>query len=357
MKNKAPIEELLNSIQQEVENKWQLDLKSIASHYSEREIHQSLAIKILSIFGGVLASISFIGFIFLVGMMQSGFNYLLIGCIGIIAPIWSNNKQDKIILDTICICSFIIGFVFLGIGMSQFHVSDQIICFIFIGIAATTLFLIKNYILSFISILIANGCLITLIHINKILGALPVYTGFLSILLTFFLLKESKIIASRNMLAKLYQPLRIGLIVCFISALFVLCVHWILPFPGKHIWLSSIIIILNILYVITQLFQILNVSEMKNKIVIYILSLVILLATTYVPSISGSLLMILLCYLVNYKTGFVMGIVAFVYFICQYYYDLNFNLMTKSILLFSSGVFFLILFLITQKKLNTHEKV
>ena len=46
-----------------------------------------------------------------------------------------------------------------------------------------------------------------------------------------------------------------------------------------------------------------------------------------------------------------------IYFISQYYYDLNFTLLTKSILLFSSGVLFLLLYLFTHKNLTQNEKI
>ena len=60
---------------------------------------------------------------------------------------------------------------------------------------------------------------------------------------------------------------------------------------------------------------------------------------------------------VNYKTGLVIGIISFIYFISQYYYDLNFTLLTKSIILFSSGIVFILFYLFTNKKLNTNEKI
>ncbi len=75
--------------------------------------------------------------------------------------------------------------------------------------------------------------------------------------------------------------------------------------------------------------------------IIYILSVLLLTSTLLSPAISGAFLIILVSVLVHYKTGLAIGILAFIYFIIQYYYDLNFTLLTKSILLMSSGVVFL----------------
>jgi len=82
-----------------------------------------------------------------------------------------------------------------------------------------------------------------------------------------------------------------------------------------------------------------------------------LVSTIFSPSISGAMIIVLLSFLVNYKTGLAIGIISLIYFISQYYYDLNFTLLTKSIILFSSGIVFLLFYLFTTKKLNSNEKI
>jgi uncharacterized membrane protein len=105
------------------------------------------------------------------------------------------------------------------------------------------------------------------------------------------------------------------------------------------------------------LFKVLNINKTQHKVGIYIATVFVLLPTVFSPAISGAILLILLSFYVNYKTGLVLGVAAFLYFISQYYYDLNLTLLTKSILLFSSGVLFIALYLFTHKKLTTNEKV
>ena len=90
---------------------------------------------------------------------------------------------------------------------------------------------------------------------------------------------------------------------------------------------------------------------------IYILSALILVSTIFSPSISGGIVIVLLSFLVNYKTGLAIGIISIIYFVSQYYYDLNFTLLTKSIILFVSGIMFLLFYLFTAKNLNTNEKI
>ena len=85
---------------------------------------------------------------------------------------------------------------------------------------------------------------------------------------------------------------------------------------------------------------------------IYALSLLTLLTTILAPAISGSLLIVLLAFKVNYRTGFVMGLIALVYGIGQYYYDLQFTLLVKSIMLMASGALFLLFYFYLKNKVK-----
>jgi uncharacterized membrane protein len=128
-------------------------------------------------------------------------------------------------------------------------------------------------------------------------------------------------------------------------------------FNIDYIWISSVVIISAIIYLLFKLFKILNINNIQHKIGICIFAVLALLPTTFSPTISGAILLILLSFYVNYKTGLALGIIAFIYFIARYYYDLNLTLLTKSILLFSSGVLFIALYLFIHKKLTTNEKI
>ena len=100
-----------------------------------------------------------------------------------------------------------------------------------------------------------------------------------------------------------------------------------------------------------------EIEALKDKILIYALTSLVLIPLLFAPFILGVIVLILISFLVNYKTGLVIGILSIVYFISRYYYDLDFTLLTKSILLFVSGIIFLLLYILTNKKLNTHEKI
>lgn len=357
MKNKDDIKELLGYFQNTEDNPLQFDKEAIVSAYQKENGNQSLSIKILSIFGGILASLAFLGFLFIAGLYNSDIGLLLFGGIFIAGSIWINKEYDKIIIDTVSVSSFIIGFILLGFGCGQLKIDGNIISIIFIIIAFGSLRIVQNYILSFISVIIINGSILTLIISNNGYDFIHLYVSFLSLIMTYFYLKEATIITSSKALSKLYNPVRIGLTFSFLSGLVFLGKKGILPVSPDYIWLSSVIIISVIVYLISILFNTLNITETRHKISICIFTILVLLPTALSPAISGAILIILLSFLINYKTGLVLGIISFIYFISQYYYDLNFTLLTKSIFLFSTGVLFIALYLFTNKKLIANEKV
>lgn len=357
MKNKDDIKELLDYFQNTEDIPLQFDEEAIISAYQKDNGNQSLSIKILSVLGGILSSLAFLGFFFIAELCNSDVGLLVFGGIFIAGSIWINKEYDKIIIDTVSVSSFFIGFALIGFGCVQLGIDENAISIIFAIIAFSSLCIVQNYILSFVSVIIINGSILTLLLLNKGYNFIPIYVSALALAMTYFFLKEAAIITSNKALSKLYNPVRTGLIFSFLSGLAFLGNKGILPVSPYYIWLSSVIIISVIVYLISILFDVLNITETRHQISIYIFTVLALLPTALSPAISGAILIILLSFLINYKTGLVLGIISFIYFISQYYYDLNFTLLTKSILLFSTGILFIALYLFTYKKLTENEKV
>ena len=356
MKNKEEIKELLEDFRATENKNFSYDENAIFAAYENNNSHQSLAIKILSIFGGILASLAFLGFLLLAGLYDSTTGLLVFGTVGIAAGIFINKTYDKIIIDTISVSSYLIGFALLAFGLSTLKLDENMICLICILVAAASLMITRSYILVFISVLIISGSILTIIASNKDFDIIHLYTSLLAIIVTVFYLKEARIIAWHTAFSRLYNPIRIALLLSFLAGLYCMGNDFI-EISGDYMWISSVVIILSIMYVLSQIFEILNISQTPQKAGNYIITAALLLPTVLSPAISGAILIILLSFLVNYKTSLVIGILAFIYFVSRYYYDLHFTLLTKSILLFSSGILFLGLYVLTHKKLTSHEKI
>lgn len=349
------LKKLLNTIRSSEGSGFLCDEGAILSKHHRKDGEKvSLAIKILSVLGGILASATFIVVMFVLEVFDSESIAMIIGISLIAMAVGINKKFDLLIIDTFSVSIYVLGFILLFIGMAMHDMDEAHITLIIILIALGSLFFTQNYILSFISILAIGTALLFFIAISKsIPDAIHGYVMFYSTALSYCLLNEASLLTGHPKLAKLYPSLRIGLIFSLLFGLIFIGINGLVPLSTNLIWISSVAPFFFIMYLSHKILNILQVRSTKNKLITYVLTLLFLLPTLFAPAISGALLIVLLSFYVNYKTGLGIGIIALVYFVSQYYYDLNLSLLTKSIILFSSGVVFLVFYVFFNKKTKT----
>ncbi|WP_347218544.1 DUF4401 domain-containing protein [Chryseobacterium sp.] len=357
MTNRENIKNLMNHLQAESNRDIHFDEEAILAAYEEKDTnHQSLSIKILSIFGGLMACLTFLGFIFMVDIINSPISAGILGVICIAGSCFVSKVSGKTIIDTLSVSFFITGFILIGLAL--FEEGDTIYP-VLIALALCTLLLVQNYILSFISILIINGSTFAFAHNNDNFNLISAILIVQTVFITFLFLQEAKIITKNKVLSKLYDPVRTGMVFSFIFTLaflgFESSFHLAEYYYDRT---SSVVIALAILYVVSVIFKALRVTNITYRVLIYGLIILFLLPTLLLtPTISGAILIILLSFSVNYRTVFVLAVIALISFIGRFYYDLQFTLLVKSILLFASGIIFLAIYFFTRKKLTTHEKI
>ena len=88
MRNKENIKEILSYFQATEEKAFDFDEAAIVTAYQKNNDNQSLPIKILTVFGGILASLAFLGFLLIAGLYNSDVGLLLFGTLCIAAAIW-----------------------------------------------------------------------------------------------------------------------------------------------------------------------------------------------------------------------------------------------------------------------------
>ncbi|RDY59793.1 DUF4401 domain-containing protein [Flagellimonas nanhaiensis] len=347
------LKELIQQIHVSEGGHFMVNEETLFAEYGRKNDQQSsLAIKVLSIFGGILASLTFLGFLAIAGIYDSTTGLLVVGITFLILAIWLNRLYQKVLIDTFSICVYLIGISLIIFALADLKVNEDQIAQLCIFIALCCLFLSKSYMLSFISMLIVSICFLVLIISNDVYDFIHLYVWVYACLLVYFFLNEADLIKY-----KLYDPVRVGLLFSLLFGLIAIGKEGLMPINPDYIWVSSLVSIISILYLVGKIVALMEADSLKFKGWVYLLTTAALLPTFFAPSISGALLIMLLCFLVNYKTGFAVGIIALVYFVAQYYYDLNFTLLTKSIILFSSGIVLLLFYLFLTKKFNAHEKV
>lgn len=168
--------ELLESIRLAEGSTFECDEKAILQAYhKQREQPANLAIKILSIFGGLLATVAFLLFLGLAGLYDTEFGFIIIGSVLIVAAIALNKKYDQLIIDTFSISSYVSGMALLALGLAALEVEQNLINILIGMIAFSSLMITQNYILSFISILTISGSILSLILINDLYNLVHFY--------------------------------------------------------------------------------------------------------------------------------------------------------------------------------------
>lgn len=358
MHNEEYIKERIASVQQSEGDYFQADETAITQAYKKEEENKSgIAIKVLAILGGFLASLAFIGFLFLTGILNSGSGLIIFGVLLLGSAIGISKTYDKVVHTTTSIAMYLIGLLLINFGCAELNMDTNMMALISLGIGILTLGINQTLILSFVSVITISVCLLILIFSNDYHSLIHLYTAGMAALFMYVMLYEARLITMSLKLSKLYRPIRSGLLFSMLFGLIALGKRGLIDASPNSMWISSIAFLIIVIYLVYHILQQLKIHDQKKKTMVYILSVLVLLSTVFAPSILGALLIILVCFLVNYKTGVIIGIAALIYFISQYYYDLTYTLLTKSIILFVSGILFLIFYLFITKKSTPHEEV
>jgi uncharacterized membrane protein len=333
-----------------------LDNEKLVEFYNQKTEKESILIKIVSVLGGLMSCGAVLGLLSVFNVLNSSIACTSIGLIAICVSLFINIETEQLFIESISASSFITGFVLIGFGLNMtFSESITFLMITILGIIS--LFFIYNYLLSFISntiILLFFGFFIQSLNIKYID---LIYNVILTLLLFIVFTKETKLLTLHRRMSIHLTPLRLSIIINLIYNLLIFnfitktnkldLVHWIHPTCN----------IILILIFIDQLVKKINLPQIKPRFSILAISTLILFTTVLSPGISTALLIMLLSFNYQFKTGLVLGIISLIYFIILFYYNLNFNLLTKSIFLISSGILFLICYFLIEKKLKAHEKI
>jgi len=331
------------------------DRETILGRYGRRAGERDMAIKVLSVFGGILATLSFAGFLGVMDLFQSHLALILVGAVVLALALGVQRVFKALVLDTLGVSLYILGMVMVMVGLEGFNVPANTLAQVLFLLALCSLFVTKNYILAFLSVLVLAGVFLYLILANGLPYLVHGYILFYTSALALCLLGEAKFLAAPSHIAERYGPLRIGLCFSLLFGLVLVGANALVPEGLQYPWLSSLAPLATILYLVPSLPK--GWPGKKNRALAYGLCTLALLPILFAPAMAGSLLLVLLSFKVNYRTGLVLGIIALAYFTIQYYYDLNLSLLIKSMVLFTSGMVFLLCYLLFTKTKKADEKV
>jgi hypothetical protein len=353
------IKKLVEEIQISDGEGFEINQMNLAEEINKYEKENaSLIIKIITILGGLLGSTFLVAFISMTFQLNKNQNFILVfGLILIVVAVLSSRFSKILIFDSIFVTILLWGILLVSVSSSSLNIAERWISLYFLLIGLFTIVFSKNSYQLLIALLIIAGSLLWMIQIYKYFWLFHFFTLIIVVGLVQVFLNEAKFITSKQYFSKLYDSLKIGLILILLTSLGIISVKFQIPFYIKYPWISSIPLLVAINLFIQVLLNKLGITEKNSKAFVYLISLIVLTLTAISPAIVGSILVVLLCFYVNYKTGFAIGILGLIYFVCTFYYELDYSLLIKSVILFVSGLFFGGVYLVSAKSMVTNEKV
>ena len=206
----------------------------------------NLTIQVVSIIGGILTAIFFLGFLVVASIIRTETSSLIIGCLFIITTLTISRRLTVPFLDAMNITLYIAGCALIAYGLNKSTNA------LFIALAITgifTFFLSKGFILPFLSvILFIISFLGELAYLSSSIQLLQIAVVPVLAVFLFTNLYERNILTGlkENLVSK-YTPFHSGLFVSCICLLAGLSVNYGIPAPY---WLLSIFIWIGILLII-----------------------------------------------------------------------------------------------------------
>ena len=318
----------------------------------------SLTIQAVSIIGGILTAIFFLGFLALARILRSDISCLIVGSILILATLTISRMVIRSFLDAMNITLYIAGCVLIGFGINA---SINILFTTLIGISILTFLLSRGFILPFLSVILFNISLFG--EVAYVFSSFyPLQIAVIPILGAFLFINAFEKLfegtETKNYFSK-YRPFHAGLFISSIVSLGGLSISYLVSETNS--WLVSgilsVYIWVGLLIMIQQIIQVMKGNNPVNQVGIYILCIIICLPTVFAPYLSGSLLLILICFHYGYRAECAAALLLFIYAVSKYYYDLNLSLLTKSITLFFIGIACIAAWYFFTQKRTRHAKI
>jgi len=304
-------------------------------------LHSQLAIKVLTIFGGILATIFFNAFLLLGGLNNSPAGMMVLGVLLIAGAIVGIKLADTTLAETACISFNIIGYMYFGFGFNSQSQNESALCGIFLFFSLAQVMFASRSIFIFIAVLIINGSLAGLILINLNITLLHIFIGVLAVALTYLSVNEPFFISKNIFTNGAFRPVRMGLVLSLIAAFLFIQHYQRFEITINHVWVTSVFLLVCNFYSVFKILQIVGLTTSNRQWLVYGALGIMLAPTFFTPPIAGAILIMLLGFYLGHTTSFGVGVVALIYFVTWFYYDLQLTLLVKSVILMITGGLFI----------------
>lgn len=333
------------------------EAKVIEANQQSQSAYSKLVIKVLSIFGGIIGSLFFFGFLALINVLESDVVVIVIGAASVAGSLIIGRMVNNLVLDTAIICFYVLGIFLLCLGLYQILEVDISIIYCIFVCGLLAILLSDHFVPVFLGTLLSLGAFIGYFAFKNWNGLLEFPLILIEAGLIWLTVNEPGILASGRKINSILKPLQAGFFIAFIGCLYYLHQYpaftaetgigaqW---FASTGIWLAIGFIAYNIMSDIQIRF--------RNKMIILAFLVLIAIPLFFATYVSGALLLMLLCFHYGLITELVISLVFLVYGLSRYYYDLRLTLLVKSGILCVSGILVILLWLFIRSQKAADEQ-
>ncbi|MEM9259101.1 MAG: DUF4401 domain-containing protein, partial [Bacteroidota bacterium] len=324
---------------------------------TERREEHSFAMRALNLFGGLLAVIALIGFFFVAGLIESTASFFVLGTLLYAGAAILDRSATAMFIQSVVVALVTVGSIFLLIGFSENAAQDETVTVLGFLLSLGTLALFRNPIVTFLSTFGACISVLILLTLYQEMFLVHLYVGLVGVACFLLVYWEDWIASQGGWITRKYSAVRLGLIGGLVlGSLYVGNRYWWVEEPSLFNGYAALMIIpLLLVFCWRELRRTDRNHQPKPAYLIGVA--ILLLPTLLAPAAAPTLLILLLSFGTGYRLGTAIGALALVYFLGQYYYDLNLTLLTKAYVLLVSGALLLAAYKWLQPKLSTDETI
>jgi hypothetical protein len=334
----------------------QVDEHAISTAFARmKERESSTIVKIVSIIGGILGTQFFSGFLLVSGIAESGIALLFTGWLFWAGAMFFIRRTNLLVLDTMVVTIYLLAYILISYGLNLLKWHENSIALIVIFLSLIAIFFIRHSVLAFFTFAMMFASGIFLFFNNHLGSWAQLWPAVLACLILLLYWKEASYISFHPRVNYWYKPLLIVLVLLFIGFLQLLGKrHWV-DGLGDYFSFTSLWLMVLLGWVVYQILPYFGINRPLQKLGIVLILLIILLPTHRSPAIAGILLLLLLSFRSGDRWVWMLSLLAMAVFMFEFYYDLDYTLLTKSYILMGTGFGMLLFYYFTRKFWQPNE--
>lgn len=310
-------------------------------------------VRLVTIVGAFFASVLFVGFLAISRLITSESGLIVIGAILMVSGVVMAFKAiDNPLTEPFVVAMSFLGQILFASGFFLQSHSMKSLCVVGIFIEIALFIFFRNQVQRLLSVILIFIGILGLLWSTNLFEVTHLIIGIAGVCLILCFHFESRIMSMGNKFNSFFGPTTFGLTFTLFT-LTILCINN-KRFDVKitHWWISSLLLFGCIAVLIwTYLYKELHMSPLKTILIIACLAL-LLSPTAQTPGVTVGILILLVGFKNSCKQLLILGIIFFALFITTYYYSMQVSLLVKSYIMLSTGILFIISYLILRKRVG-----